>query len=249
MYLYQRQQQLTDLEKSHKLYDILLKKHGSFYILLNALQETKQTGAWQILNKKFLNYKFYGAITFDKTAVLGKGCYNTAVFQGIFGGRNVAVKVVQLGLEMLHTEFLIKEVEFMKQLDDHENVVRYYFTEEKDNTIYIAMELCCTNVQDWVHNKSVQIDKKELCLQATKGLAHIHSHKIIHRDLKPSNILINSRLLVKIADFGLSKRIPWESTSVTVHSSGFGTEGWMAPEVLKISINEPGPKLVWFTFT
>lgn len=33
----------------------------------------------------------------------------------------------------------------------------------------------------------------------------MHSKGVFHRDLKPQNILINSKNLVKIADFGLGR--------------------------------------------
>jgi mitogen-activated protein kinase kinase kinase 13 len=62
------------------------------------------------------------------------------------------------------------------------------------------------------------------------GLQYLHDHKpsVIHRDCKSSNILITSRGVAKIADFGLAK--VKQSTRSMVRSL-VGTVNWQAPEL------------------
>jgi len=58
------------------------------------------------------------------------------------------------------------------------------------------------------------------------GIKYIHSLNIIHLDLKASNILLFSNGIVKITDFGVSKKIgsvPFDEI--------IGTKGFIAPEV------------------
>ncbi|KAL3564816.1 hypothetical protein D5086_032862 [Populus alba] len=58
------------------------------------------------------------------------------------------------------------------------------------------------------------------------------SHHIIHRDLKPENILLSGKesdVVLKIADFGLSRRVLPDNYVETVCGSPF----YMAPEVLQ----------------
>ena len=48
--------------------------------------------------------------------------------------------------------------------------------------------------------------------QLAIGLEHIHEQGLVHRDLKPENVLIwvspkNGEVLMKWADFGLSKSV------------------------------------------
>ena len=53
--------------------------------------------------------------------------------------------------------------------------------------------------------------------------------KVIHRDIKPSNILLNKKGWVKIADFGVSKKI---EATYDCMSSWVGTVTYMSPERL-----------------
>jgi serine/threonine protein kinase len=45
----------------------------------------------------------------------------------------------------------------------------------------------------------------DVARQVLNGLNYLHGHKIIHCDIKPSNLLVNNKMQVMIADFGVSK--------------------------------------------
>lgn len=61
----------------------------------------------------------------------------------------------------------------------------------------------------------------------------LHTKKIIHRDLKPANIFIDDFLCPKIADFGLSKQMHYNTDSMSWNSiqSIKGTPVFLAPEI------------------
>lgn len=69
----------------------------------------------------------------------------------------------------------------------------------------------------------------QLALDLSRGLSYLHSQSIIHRDVKSENMLLDKRMNLKIADFGVARveaQNPKDMTGET------GTLGYMAPEVL-----------------
>jgi len=70
-----------------------------------------------------------------------------------------------------------------------------------------------------------------IALDVARGLQYLHEEievPIIHCDIKPENILIDSRGMAKIADFGLSKLLIGNQTQT--FTGVRGTRGYLAPE-------------------
>ena len=69
--------------------------------------------------------------------------------------------------------------------------------------------------------------------QFAKAVSFLHRSNVAHRDIKPGNILVksaNGQVVIKLADFGLSKFLdPTALTSATM-SSNVGTLTFTAPE-------------------
>ncbi|XP_040296575.1 serine/threonine-protein kinase/endoribonuclease IRE2 [Bufo bufo] len=178
-----------------------------------------------------------GKMSFSPKEVLGRGAGGTFVFRGKFDGRSVAVK------RILPESFTLadREVQLLRESDEHPNVIRYYCTESDWLFYYIALELCAATLQEYVENPTFPragLDHVALLHQAMSGLAHLHSLNIVHRDLKPCNILISlpnaqGRQRAVISDFGLCKKLAVGRNSFSLRSGIPGTEGWIAPEVLR----------------
>ena len=77
-----------------------------------------------------------------------------------------------------------------------------------------------------------------VALGSARGLAYLHHDcvpSIIHRDVKSNNILLDNKLMPKIADFGLAKALirPGDIESIAPMSRFAGSCGYIAPGKLK----------------
>ena len=72
------------------------------------------------------------------------------------------------------------------------------------------------------------------------GLAHCHAKGWVHRDIKTANLLVTSKNVLSIADFGLAKQeVPGKNTPLVV------TLWYRSPELLYQDPNASFPLDVW----
>lgn len=194
--IYRQSQTWLDERESKILKLLLIILSGSivamFWYLKHTVRELRQQsqsgsqtlniggkGSYQELIELGDGIVQVGKISFDPSKVLGKGCEGTFVFKGTFEKRNVAVK------RLLPECFTLadREVALLRESDAHENVVRYFCTEQDRQFRYIAVELCSATLQDFTEGKldiSIResISVMEILKQATNGLMHLHSLNI-----------------------------------------------------------------------
>ena len=102
---------------------------------------------------------------------------------------------------------------------------------------YFILELCAASLSDYIsgsYNGPMPQERDSL-IQMAEGVKYIHSKDLVHRDIKPDNVLIYVKdevLLLKISDFGCSKRSHEGEFSVSSQISG--NQNYLAPEILAI---------------
>ncbi len=139
------------------------------------------------------------------------------------------------------TKELAKQDSFVKRFQreaqamakiDHNNVVKVYAVDSYMGIHFVAIEyIDGRSVQDWLDEMGqLSIpDAVHIAVMCAEALHHAHTQNMVHRDIKPDNILLTSKGIVKVADFGLAK-VMNEDVSMTQSGQGLGTPLYMAPE-------------------
>ncbi|XP_059665300.1 calcium-dependent protein kinase 8-like [Cornus florida] len=146
---------------------------------------------------------------------------------------------------MVDIEDVRREVEIMKHLPEHPNIVTLKATYEDDNAVHIVMELCeGGELFDRIVARGHYTERAAAAVMKTivEVVQMCHRNGVMHRDLKPENFLFANKKEtspLKTIDFGLSVFFkPGEHFSEIV-----GSPYYMAPEVLKRNY---GPEIdVW----
>eukprot|EP01026_Neomeris_dumetosa_P035033 TRINITY_DN2802_c0_g2_i1.p1 TRINITY_DN2802_c0_g2~~TRINITY_DN2802_c0_g2_i1.p1 ORF type:complete len:765 (+),score=90.46 TRINITY_DN2802_c0_g2_i1:201-2297(+) len=183
-----------------------------------------------------LDIDFYKEL--DIRMEIGSGGFGI-VLGGIYTPQNKNVQY-EVAIKQLHNNFLGKtreqvQKEFDKEIIlhamlSHPNIVKCYGSTQIPRAI--VMEYChAGSLQDYIYTfrQGYPLPLQEVLdigLQIADGLAYLHPH-IMHLDLKPQNILFDANLVVKLADFGLSK---WKDDSLHHTRTITGTVNYMAPE-------------------
>jgi serine/threonine-protein kinase len=115
----------------------------------------------------------------------------------------------------------------------HPNVVQIYDVGDADGRTYFTMEFMEGGSLAQVLAGTPQPAMKAAKMVATlaRAVHAAHSSGIAHRDLKPGNILLTADGTLKIADFGLARRLDRnEGPTVTLEGAPVGTPSYMSPE-------------------
>ena len=177
----------------------------------------------KIRKKLFANCR--GVSDFEKIAVLGEGTYGwlKAKLGTVYSARdNTTGEIVAIKKLKIHEPeqgfplTSLREINILKQLkriSPHPNIVnlKEVVVGAKSESIFLVFEYCEMDLGHLVDMLSIdreffsECDIKCIMLQILNSILHLHQNFIIHRDLKLSNILVDSKGIMKLADFGLSK--------------------------------------------
>ena len=136
-------------------------------------------------------------------------------------------------------------IEIMKQLTDTNTtkspfIVNYRDFIQDSTFMYLILDLYEETLKEHVYSQSmehIQQHGPRMINEILTGLEFLHSEGIVHRDLKPSNVLVDVHGHMRLSDFGISRVLHEDSSSIQTCAKG--TYGWMPPEVIQ-AINEGG---------
>eukprot|EP01108_Squamamoeba_japonica_P000958 TRINITY_DN1367_c0_g1_i2.p1 TRINITY_DN1367_c0_g1~~TRINITY_DN1367_c0_g1_i2.p1 ORF type:complete len:253 (-),score=97.84 TRINITY_DN1367_c0_g1_i2:512-1234(-) len=143
---------------------------------------------------------------------LGKGAYGI-VWKAIDKKTRETValkKIFDAFQNATDAQRTFREILFLQELGDHDNIVQLLNVHKADNDkdIYLVFEFMETDLHAVVRANILEdIHKQYIMYQLFKSIKYMHSGQVLHRDIKPSNLLLNSDCLMKLADFGLARSL------------------------------------------
>lgn len=174
---------------------------------------------------------------------LGEGATGSVwLAEDIHLKRHVAIKLI-------HSHFdqdgetvarLQREAKVLQRLD-HPNILKVFRIGTIDfETYFLAMEYVeGSDLREVLAQGRMPIGvAADVALQIAEAMCEAAEHGVIHRDLKPQNILVTKQdapgaLLVKVADFGLSRTVSdatLQLGTLTREGVALGTPLYMSPE-------------------
>eukprot|EP01099_Mayorella_cantabrigiensis_P005688 TRINITY_DN4614_c0_g1_i1.p1 TRINITY_DN4614_c0_g1~~TRINITY_DN4614_c0_g1_i1.p1 ORF type:complete len:394 (+),score=76.87 TRINITY_DN4614_c0_g1_i1:159-1340(+) len=185
---------------------------------------------------------------------LGRGSYATVrEALAIASNQRVALKCLKPHLVKKSPggmQQVMKEITTWSKLT-HPNIVKMYdsFTVEETGKLYIVLEyIGAGTLQDMLdrapENKIPQTQARSFMKGLLCGLEYLHNLGIVHRDIKPENLMISTRGVLKISDFGVAEmyKRTSEQRPDMIGSRTMGSPAFQPPEVAAGDIQFPGPK-------
>uniref|UniRef100_A0A8C2B5P7 Fibroblast growth factor receptor n=1 Tax=Cyprinus carpio TaxID=7962 RepID=A0A8C2B5P7_CYPCA len=189
---------------------------------------------------------------------LGEGCFGQVVMGEAIGlDKDKPNRITKVAVKMLKSDAtekdlsdLISEMEMMKMIGKHKNIINLLGACTQDGPLYViveyaskgnlreylrarrphGMEYCYNPDQVPVESMSIK-DLVSCAYQVARGMEYLASKKCIHRDLAARNVLVTEDSVMKIADFGLARDVHhidyYKKTT-----NGRLPVKWMAPEAL-----------------
>ncbi|KAF9178308.1 hypothetical protein BGZ51_007887 [Haplosporangium sp. Z 767] len=175
---------------------------------------------------------FVGPYVLGKT--LGKGssgCVKLACHRRT--NDQVAIKIISkasLANKAAVHRGIEREIAIMK-LINHPHVIQLYDVYETEKDLFLIMEYVSGGeLFEYLVSRG-RLDEAEALRffqQIIVGLAFCHKRKICHRDLKPENLLLDARMNVKIADFGMASL----QKSGRLLETSCGSPHYASPEIV-----------------
>nr|WOX59759.1 receptor tyrosine kinase FGFR1A1 [Carcinus maenas] len=185
---------------------------------------------------------------------LGEGAFGKVLRAEVQGVKrpdlasSVAVKMLKEGHTDSELMDLVSEMEMMKMIGTHINIINLLGCCTQDGPLYVVVEYAAHgNLRDYLRNNRpssgyeraigqemdaiTQKDLVSFAFQVARGMEYLASKKCIHRDLAARNVLVSEDRIMKIADFGLARDIHSQDYYRKT-SEGRLPVKWMAPEAL-----------------
>ena len=153
--------------------------------------------------------------------------------------RFVAIKLLPLevSVDRGFADRFVREAQTMARLNHPHIISVYDFGKTMEGHLYFAMEYVDgVDLHEMTHGPGIApAQALEIIAEVCDALEYAHGKGVVHRDIKPANIMVNTEGSVKVADFGLARRLDNAANprGHTVLGTVLGTPDYMAPEQMR----------------
>ncbi|CAG9763368.1 unnamed protein product [Ceutorhynchus assimilis] len=173
---------------------------------------------------------------YEKIEFLGEGQFATVYkAKDIETDNIVAVKKIKLGTREEAQDGInrtaLREIKLLQELD-HENLIGLLDVFGHMSNVSLVFDFMDTDLEVIIKDNTIILTTaniKSYTLQTLRGLEYLHLNWILHRDLKPNNLLVDSKGVLKIGDFGLAKMY---GSPNRINTHQVVTRWYRAPELL-----------------
>lgn len=184
---------------------------------------------------------------FERLCRIGEGMYGIVYkVKDKKSGKIFALKKLKIDQDspFLPQNFL-REISNLKLLK-HENIVNLIETAvgQTYNSTFLVFEYCKYSLSRVIDDDPGYLYHPQIKLimhQLFTGLDFIHRNGVLHRDISPTNVLFNESGILKITDFGISRK----ATAIGKLTPNLGTLWYRAPEMLFGAENYSSAVDIW----
>jgi serine/threonine protein kinase len=140
---------------------------------------------------------------------------------------------------------LIEREKNLLKNESHQNIIRHYSSFVENNINYFVLEFFDGENLEHLSNKYKSYNPPKYIPESLiiiilkgviNGLIYLHNRNIMHRDITPDNIMIDNNNVVKITDFGISKKC--NNLDELAKGSLRGKTHYTSPEIYKAYFKE-----------